>query len=446
LHETRLLLARPDDIAAELDEVRKLLRLPPYDGATAAAAAGGGATAAVDATAADAARVGANLLREVPALLLPGGRGAALRGRLAALADGLEVDVTAVARAAAANGEVLEAPAGGAAAALAALVGAGVGQQGRVAAMLLRQPALMHRSEEVREGGFQGIGCSHAIGCYPYAAAAIDHLLPKPNPQLPPTTKPPSQSLQSAAAAVLALLSTHAPWLDAFAASLDPAAAGLLLLQHRARLPLLLYLQQRGLQGRIGLAAAVGMGQRARNELLGADYGVWLSGYREQEERAARQQGGGEGGEEGGGDQEWGAEEESEEEGGSSGGQSDEDEEDEEDEEQDYQRRAPASAASSSSGSSDGSSVYTPRRSPAPARRPRKQGGPGPVAGGGISGAGLSTVRDGIMVGWPGAPNQRQRLVMRLQWAAGDMYLPETEGLLDEYWELQGWYRRQEEE
>jgi len=98
-------------------------------------------------------RIGAALLRTAPALLLPGGRGASLRAKFAALAGALGVDPLTVVQAAAVNAQVLEAPVDGAAAALDALVSAGVAPPQRVADILLAQPTLMHYSVEVSLSG-----------------------------------------------------------------------------------------------------------------------------------------------------------------------------------------------------------------------------------------------------------------------------------------------------
>jgi len=220
------------------------------------------------------------------------------------------------------------------------------------------------------------------------------------NPHNP--TQP--QVLQASAAAVLSALTIHPPWRTALSTSLDPAAAGLLLLQHRARLPALVYIRERGLHVRVGLREALVMGQKARYDALGGQEWVdWHQAHREREARAAAAAGG-----RGGDEWEEGEEEEEGEEGADEG----------------YKQ----------SGSSNHSSSSSSRR---------RKGGPGPVTVDATAGVGTISVVDGVMVGWPGGPNLRQRHVLRLQWAAGSLYGADTAGLLDAHWRRQRWYREE---
>ena len=53
---------------------------------------------------------------------------------------------------------------------------------------------------------------------------------------------------------VTAVLRKHRPWADAFATTLPPLAAGLLLLQPGSRLPVLVWVVLRGMEGRAELA------------------------------------------------------------------------------------------------------------------------------------------------------------------------------------------------
>lgn len=327
LLEPRLLLHPAGAVASEFSELQRLL---PSD-----------------------ARAGVALLRRAPALLLPGGRGAALRGRLEGLARELRVPLADVARAAAANPEVLAAPATGARAAARALAGGGAVGEGRAAAVLLAQPALMHLGEE---------------------------------------------ALSMAAQAVISVLSRHPPWLEAFRHSLDPSAAGLLLRHHRARLPLLLFLSEKGLQARVPLGDAVLMGQDARYRQFGSEWTEWALRYKSLEMR--RRLGSAEGGAELRG---------------SGGGESD----------------ASDGGAALKSGDDGAADASTSASSGA--------GGGGGARGGGVFGS-TSAEINGVVLGWPGAPNQRQRQILRLQRDALRMYPPGTAGLLDGFWSGRPWH------
>jgi hypothetical protein len=75
------------------------------------------------------------------------------------------------------------------------------------------------------------------------------------------------------------------------------------------------------------------------------------------------------------------------------------------------------------------------------------RGGGGGGSGGGHAPAGGDrnvAVIDGIVLGWPGAPNQRQRQVLRLQRGAAGLYPEGTAGLLDAHWARQAWWREGE--
>jgi hypothetical protein len=297
LSEPRLLVAPRDAVAGELEALRPLLPAPGDGGGGAAAAAA------------------AALLRGEPRLMLPGGLGAALRARAAALAAALGVGAGDVARAAADNAEVLLAPAAGAAAAAAAMAAAGLAAGRRAADTVLAQPVLAHTD--------------------PAEVAA-------------------------ASAGVLAAAARHRPWAEALPAALPPAPLGLLLLQWSARRAFLDYLLETGGAGRLELAEAIALGRAERERVFGAAWVEWDMRRRARgaarEARAARRAaavGGGGGGE--------GAEQEADEEEAQEGEEEYEDGEATEEEEEAEEELAEAREGGA-------------RRGPAPSRR-RGDGG-----------------------------------------------------------------------
>lgn len=138
LAEPRLLRAPPAGALAALAELRELLD-------------GGGADE-------EDPQLLPRLVSAAPSLLLPGAAGAARRRAVAHLAAALGAAPAAVARAAVAAPRaflVLGAVPGNAAAALRALLDAGIAPEARLREVLLAQPALMHQDPQVcvLEGG-----------------------------------------------------------------------------------------------------------------------------------------------------------------------------------------------------------------------------------------------------------------------------------------------------